>query len=292
MVISHILGGLGNQMFQYAAGKALSRTLSCPLLLDIHDFGCYELHNGFEIDRVFSAPVKVAKKSDVAQVLGWRSGKLMRRLLRRMQFPLLNGPNLVIEPHFNYWSGLKDVSSMTYLMGYWQSEKYFKDFELQIKSDFSFTSALSGGNLQVSRRIQSCNSVALHVRRGDYVTDRATAKILNLCSIQYYQEAIDRIARRIHRPIFYIFSDDQRWVRNNLKVSFPVEYIERNDGPQSYIDMQLMSLCKHQIIANSSFGWWGAWLNTNPDKIVIAPRNWFCNHFNDDDLIPQEWERL
>ena len=292
MVISQILGGLGNQMFQYAAGRALSLALGCPLLLDLRGFKRYSLHNGFEIDRVFYAPVEAATEAEVSQVLGWRAGKLIRKLLKRVPSPLLCGPHLAIEPSFNYWPELRQVDKPSYLMGYWQSEKYFKDFEQNIRSDFSFKTSLDGENLATSVSMQGCNSVSLHVRRGDYVTHAPTAKILNVCSIDYYQKAITRIAEQVPSPHFFVFSDDQQWVRNNLKIPFPTEHIDRNHGMKSYIDMQLMSFCKHQIIANSSFSWWGAWLNVNPDKIVIAPRNWFCNGMDDSDLIPQQWTRL
>lgn len=292
MIISQILGGLGNQMFQYAAGRALSLALGCPLLLDLRDFERYSLHNGFEIDQIFYAPVQAVTEADVSRVLSWRSSNLIRKLLRRVRSPLLHGPHLVIEPHFNYWSGLREVDAPSYLMGYWQSEKYFNGFVQSIRSDFSFKATLDGENLETSVRMQGCDSVSLHVRRGDYVTHAPTARILNVCSIDYYNKAITRIAEQIPSPYFFVFSDDQQWVHNNLKIPFPAEYIDRNRGMQSYIDMQLMSLCKHQIIANSSFSWWGAWLNQNPGKIVIAPRNWFCNGMNDDDLVPQHWTRL
>ena len=279
-------------MFQYASGRALSLALGRIFLLDLRGFEKYELHNGFEIDRVFFAPVKTATEADVHKLLSWRAGKLICKLLKRVESRLLRGPNLAIEPHFNYWPGLREIGAPSYLMGYWQSEKYFNDFEENIRSDFSFKAALDGENLETSVRMRGCNSVSLHVRRGDYVTHAPTAKILNACSIDYYYKAISRIGEKVPAPHFFVFSDDQQWVRNNLKVPFPAEYIDRNHGMQSYIDMQLMSLCKHQIIANSSFSWWGAWLNVNPEKIVIAPRDWFCNGLDDSDLIPHKWTRL
>jgi hypothetical protein len=291
MVICQILGGLGNQMFQYAAARALSLNSGSPLLLDLRGFEKYALHNGFEIDRVFLAPVKVATEADVSQLLSWRSAGLIRKLLKRVTSPLLCGPYLAIEPHFNYWPGLKDFGAC-YLMGYWQSEKYFQDFEHTIRADFDFKMALAGDNLNTSVRMEGCNSVSLHVRRGDYITHAPTAKILNVCSIDYYQEAVKHIAERVTSPHFFVFSDDQQWVRNNINIPFPTEYIDRNSGVHSHVDMHLMSLCKHQIIANSSFGWWGAWLNNNQEKIVIAPRAWFRNGLKDSDLIPKRWIRL
>lgn len=292
MVICQILGGLGNQMFQYAAGRALSLQSKSAMLLDLSGFKGYTLHNGFEINRVFSAPVEVARKYDVEQLLGWRSGVLIRKLLKRVKSPTLRGPHLAIEPHFNYWPELREFGSSFYMMGYWQSVKYFQEFEQIIRSDFTFKTPLDAENLKTSLAIQGCNSVSLHIRRGDYVTNASTKKILNVCSVGYYDEAIARIAEEVPSPHFFVFSDDQEWVKNNIRIPFPAEYIVRNNGGQSYIDMQLMSLCKHHIIANSTFSWWGAWLNPDKNKIVITPKNWFSNSTNDNDLIPVQWMRL
>ena len=292
MIICKILGGLGNQMFQYAAGRALSIYSGNPLLLDLRSFQHYKLHNGFEIGQIFCAPVQVATNDDISQVLGWRGHDLIAKVLKRAQSSLLNGPRLAIEPHSHYWPKLKEFTAPFYFQGYWQSDKYFMEYEQVIRSDFCFKEPLSGVNLDSSVRIQGCNSVSLHVRRGDYVTHAPTTKILNPCPVEYYETAIACIAARINSPCFFVFSDDPQWVRRNLSIPFPVEYVDGNRGPQSYIDMQLMSLCKHHIIANSSFSWWGAWLNRNPDKLVFAPRRWFCNGMNDSDLTPQDWIKL
>lgn len=292
MVISQILGGLGNQMFQYAAGRALSVAAQQPLQLDLRGFEKYALHQGFEIERVFAAPVKVAGAADVRDMLGWRAGETTRKVLKRTRSPLLHGPCLAIEPHFNYWPGLKAGGAPRYLMGYWQSEKYFKDFEQTVRADFSFKTPLTGQNLETAARMQEGMSVSLHVRRGDYITHAQTAKVLNVCSPAYYRKALTHIAERVSEPRFFVFSDDPQWARDNLDIPFSAHYIDINHGMQSYIDMQLMSLCRHHIIANSSFSWWGAWLNPNPDKIVIAPREWFRNGLDNSDLIPPQWIRL
>jgi len=292
MVISHILGGLGNQMFQYAAGRAVAFRCQQPYRLDLTGFENYALHQGFEIDRIFSAPVTLATYQDVRAGLGWRSGKVIRKVLGRLNSSLFNGPNLAIEPHFNYWPDLRNRGPSCYLMGYWQSEKYFKDCEDLLRADFNFKLPLDEINLETSMRIQGEQCISLHVRRGDYLTHASTAKILNVCSVDYYRSAIEYMAERIPSPYFFVFSDDLQWAKQNIFVPYPVSYIEGNQGPRSYIDMQLMSLCAHQIIANSTFSWWGAWLNKYPEKIVIAPRHWFNNGMNDSDLIPSNWVRI
>jgi len=293
MVISKLIGGLGNQMFQYGAGRALSLMTDQILLLDVAGFKKYKLHQGFEINRVFKANVREATDEDVRNVLGWRAGMKTRKLFNRLKIPILSGSSLAIEPHFNYWHELLNQRvESRYLMGYWQSEKYFKEYETQIRSDFTFSNQLEGFNFELASRLNECQSVSLHVRRGDYVTHKATSKILNLCSIEYYNHAISYISKMIPSAIFFIFSDEPEWVYKNLTLPFNREIICNNHGKYSYIDMQLMSLCKHHIISNSTFAWWGAWLNPSKSKVVIAPKKWFMDGRDDSDLLPAEWIRI
>ena len=292
MIASHVLGGIGNQMFQYAAGRSLAAHLKQEFFLDQSSFDCYSLHNGFELDRVFNISTKELDVPTLIDMLGWRLSKLAIKFLKRPQFSFLRGKNLVVEPHMHYWPLFFEANSNSYLYGYWQSEKYFKRIEATIRQDFIFKKPLVEKNLDNALHIASVNSVSLHVRRGDYVSNYKTSQIMDVCSLDYYRQAIDYIAKHIKNPVFYIFSDDIAWVQQNLSLYFPCTYIDHNRGNESYIDMQLMSLCKHHIIANSSFSWWGAWLNPRAAKIVIAPRVWFRNGNNDSDLIPSEWVRL
>jgi hypothetical protein len=292
MIISHVLGGIGNQMFQYAAARALSLTHHHELLVDLSSFESYSLHNGYELNKVFSVNVKYADKQTVSELLSWRSINIIKKLLRRKLFSVLKGKSFVIEPGFSYWSQFFDLSQDCYLHGYWQSELYFKSFERIIREDFTFREPLDERNSILAAEIHRTSSVSLHVRRGDYISDNKTSNIMGVCSLKYYQDAIKYISQKIDNPVFYIFSDDIEWVKRELIISFPCVYIDFNQQSVSYKDMQLMSLCKCNIIANSSFSWWGAWLNINPEKIVIAPNSWFCNGTNDQDLIPYNWLRL
>ncbi len=293
MVISHILGGIGNQMFQYAAGRALSLSTDQTHSLDLNDFTDYQLHNGFELERVFNID-KVVKStsSNIQELLGWRANSFAKKVLRRSPFTRLRGPSFVVEPHFNYWPAFFKLDHDCYLYGYWQSEQYFKDFADIIRQDFAFKIPLDERNKKVGLEMANTQSVSLHVRRGDYVSDPKNSNIMHICSLEYYRQAINHIIKRIEQPVFYIFSDDMAWVKEHLSIEFPCVYIDHNSGSESYRDMQLMSLCKHHVIANSSFSWWGAWLNANPEKTVIAPKNWFRNGNNDSDLIPDEWIRI
>lgn len=292
MIVSHIIGGLGNQMFQYAAGRAVSIKSGQPLLLDLSDFTDYRLHHGFELSNVFNLIAGKAEASTVRGMLGWRANRLVRKVLRRSQFIRLRGSKYVVEPHFNYWPNITNLTGDCYLSGYWQSERYFKPIEDVIRREFTFREPVIGRNSELASDIAHTQAVSLHVRRGDYVSDSRTGQIMDVCSLEYYRKAISYIAERVECPVFYIFSDDMAWVRQNLSVTFPCTYVDHNRGAESYRDMQLMSMCRHHIIANSSFSWWGAWLNPSPEKLVVAPASWFCNGTDDRDLIPGEWVRL
>lgn len=292
MVITNIIGGLGNQMFQYAAGRAVSIKNDLPLKLDISSFSNYALHQGFELDRVFDCNAVVASKRDFHSVLGFQSWACVRRIILRPSMAAFCCKEFVIEPHFNYWSGINDQAGSCYLYGYWQSEKYFANLSEQIRKDFTFKYSIENLNAELLKQINQVNAVSLHVRRGDYVSNPETTATHGLCSLDYYMEAIKYIAERISAPHFFVFSDDIDWVKNSLKIEFPHQYVDHNHGAESYNDMRLMSLCKHHIIANSSFSWWGAWLNQSTSKIVIAPKKWFAHSADVKDLLPKNWVKL
>jgi hypothetical protein len=148
---------------------------------------------------------------------------------------------------------------------------------------------LSSYNADLVEQISKVNAVSLHVRRGDYVQNAKTNANHGVCSLDYYRAAIQNILERVEAPSFFIFSDDIPWVKEHLVLDIPCRYVDHNQGVESYNDMRLMSLCRHHIIANSSFSWWGAWLNPDPQKIVIAPQKWFANDNIVDDLFPPEW---
>jgi hypothetical protein len=292
MVITNICGGLGNQMFQYAIGRATALRLNMPLKVDVSSFSIRKIHQGFELTRVFSCAPEVVGVEDMRAVLGWQTSLVVRRLVLRRQMATFRRKEFVVEPYFHFWKEILNVSGNCYLQGYWQSEKYFSEAATKIRKDFVFCKPLENQSLNLARQISKVNSVSLHVRRGDYANNPLTTSVHGLCSLDYYMAAIKYITERVQEPRFFIFSDDIEWVKNNLKLSWPCEYVDCNRKDQSYNDMRLMSMCKHNIIANSSFSWWGAWLNPNLYKIVIAPNKWFANEINTQDLIPLNWVRL
>lgn len=291
MVISNIIGGLGNQMFQYATARALALRLDADFRVDLSHFVGYELHQGFELERLFNCPVEKASKCDLSNVLSWQGSKLIQKFLRRPQLKILRKKSFTVEPHHHYWAEIMELEGNQYLYGYWQSEKYFINVAETIRKDFSFKQPLLDENTHIVEQLANVNSVSLHVRRGDYVTNTKNA-FIGTCSTTYYQSAIKEIENQIINPVFFIFSDDIDWVKKNLVVDRSSIFVSHNKGSESYNDMRLMSLCKHNIIANSSFSWWGAWLNSNPQKIVIAPKQWFASGQDDSDLIPKTWIRV
>lgn len=292
MIIARLIGGLGNQMFQYALGRALSIAHNVPLRLDVSAFSNYSLHQGFELDRIFNAHMELAAACDLHEILGWRSNTHIRSLLLRPSMHFLHGRRLIVEPHFHYWNDIQNVQLPCYLSGYWQSERYFLGIASLIRKDFTFTQPLSGLNHDLAREITEKQSISLHIRRGDYVRNPKTLATHGVCSLEYYRLAVAYMAERLAEPYFYVFSDDPEWVHANLTVDYPMVFVDHNRGADSFNDMHLMSLCRHHIIANSTFSWWGAWLNPSPEKIVIAPSKWFAHEARVDDLFPEGWVTL
>lgn len=292
MIITHVIGGLGNQMFQYAAGRALSLERRQPLRLDISGYRGYKLHDGFELHGIFECPAAVATEEEVQSILGWQSPAAIRRVMLRPYLAFIRKGGLVVEPHFHYWPGIKNAPDDCYLAGYWQSEKYFQEVASVIRTDFTFKSPLTGLNAVLADKINNVNAVSIHVRRGDYVSNPKNVARYGSCTEDYYQAAVRYISESVKKPFYFIFSDDISWVKDHFKIDLPCQYVDHNSGNESHNDMCLMSLCRHHIIANSTFGWWAAWLNPSPDKIVVAPKKWFIHEVNIDDLYPKGWRLL
>ena len=293
MIITNIIGGLGNQMFQYAAGRAAAYHNKTDLAIDIMGYKRpnHQRHQGYELGRVFKVDPVEIDQDELKDFLGWRANDIVRRILKLRALSKFRR-NYIIEPHFHYWNKFKNIKNDSYLSGYWQSEKYFVEIERLIRKDFEFDAALSELNCYIADDIKINKSVSIHVRRGDLITDRRVSKLMIPCSIEYYINAMKYYSTSLTRPKFYIFSDDPDWVKNNFPSGFNFEIIQHNSGENSYIDMQLMSLCEHHIISNSSFSWWGAWLNPSTAKCTIAPKLWFQNNYNPDDLRFGNWIQM
>lgn len=292
MIITNVIGGIGNQMFQFAHGLSISLDTDRPLRLDVSEFDNYSLHHGYELSRVFVGPFVTATQSDIDGVLGWRGKRYIKKLLARRYFKSIRPNRFFIEENLAHSEAAKFNEAPVYIQGYWQSEKYFIRHELAVREAFIFKNTLDYDNAELAERINTSNAVAVHIRRGDYVSNKQTNRIHGLCSIQYFQKAIEEIIKKVEKPSFFIFSDDINWVKKNIVFPKLHVYVENNIGLRSYIDMHLMSLCKHHIISNSSFSWWGAWLKKTAG-FTIAPFPWFAKQtLVDDSLIPDYWTKL
>ncbi|MFN8447792.1 MAG: alpha-1,2-fucosyltransferase [Anaerolineae bacterium] len=183
----------------------------------------------------------------------------------------------------------KDV----YLQGYFQNERYFKSIESLIRQDFVVPTPFDSRNGEMAERIRRVQSVSLHIRRGDYATNAETRSIHGLLPLDYYQTAVQHIAKSVDQPHFFVFSDDPVWACDHLRLDFPLTVVDYNGAERDFEDMRLLSLCQHHIIANSSFSWWGAWLCENPDKIVCAPKRWLQDtRYDTDEVVPATWRRI
>jgi hypothetical protein len=288
MIIVKLTGGFANQMFQYAFAKKAMIMTNTKLKFDIETFNeNWALpHEKFGLC-IF--PKIAFEFSSKQENFFFKRKTLFRSSFLLKVFKFVFGYNVVKEEEFSYKPELLlKFRKNTYIDGYWQSEKYFNDIRQDLLSDFTFP-LFEKNNLELSEVIQKSNSVSIHFRRCDYIKNEEHG----VCSLEYYYNAINYITVNLENPMFYVFSDDITWVRENLKIEFPVKYIDWNTGDKSYNDMHLMSLCKHNIIANSSFSWWSAWLNQNLNKIVIAPKKWFNNRdWDTSNLIPSTWLQL
>jgi hypothetical protein len=186
-----------------------------------------------------------------------------------------------------------EAPASCYLKGYWQSPKYFASVESYIRQDIVVKEPLAGVNFEIAERIVDSQSVSLHVRRGDYATNPVTQNYHGTCGPEYYESAQRALLEQLGSIELFVFSDDPDWVEHNLRFLAPATMMQHNGPSRDYEDLRLLSLCRHHIIANSTFSWWGAWLCANPTKSVIAPKNWFRGAgLSANDLLPNSWIRI
>jgi len=295
IVVTRLIGGLGNQMFQYAAGRALALRSGAALKLDLSGFAVYPKRH-YELGDFL---ICATPASDVDRAaFGLRAAGALAEWGRRVRRLLgtdigSEGSPIYTERHFHFDAQVRDLTPPVYLDGYWQSEKYFSDCAELLRQEFTPSMSLDGENAAMAARIAAVNAVSLHVRRGDYVSELDVSRYHGICPPDYYRSAVDYIAQRVPGIHLFVFSDDQHWVRENLRFDLPTTLVAANSPDRGFRDMQLMARCRHHIVANSSFSWWGAWLNPARGKIVVAPRRWFDASSNDTrDLIPPDWVRL
>lgn len=293
MIITNLIGGLGNQMFQYAAGRSLSLDLKEEdHRLSIDQFSDYQSHNGFELTKVFALPsIKVASNSDLKQLLGWRSPCKMRRLITHLP-STLKGPHWIDESNVQLISTKQHKGRDFYLHGYWQAPGHFIRHAAQIKRDFIFRQGMDAEDRKLLDKMTMKPSVSVHVRRGDYTSLR-NRSIYAEAGEAYYRSAMAHVRERVADAQFFVFSDDPGWVMEKLLPGLgPLTLVQHNKGKSAANDLRLMMHADHNVIANSTFSWWAAWLNNNPQKMVLAPRKWYVDEHRGDDIVPDDWIRL
>ncbi|MDG5492245.1 alpha-1,2-fucosyltransferase [Psychroserpens sp. SPM9] len=293
MIIIRLKGGLGNQMFQFALGYVLSETHKCPLKIDTRFFDLSR-HNhrvttrDFELD-IFNNSYNFASKKDILQ---FDQLSVIHRINKKLGFNYLKKYN---EPSPVFQQDLSNIKPPLFLNGYFQSHHYYRGYEEAIRALFSFpTEDFQPKNRDILNTLNSETTLGIHIRRGDYISDPKTNQTHGVCSVDYYMKAIEQLTKNNDKMKLVFFSDDSKWVKNTFEqLSMDKLFVDHNTGKDSWKDLCLMSKCTHNIIANSSFSWWAAWLNAHPQKKVIAPKQWFADRTrNTNDLIPETWIRL
>ena len=285
MIIVRLIGGLGNQLFQYAAARRMALKSGLTLKLDVTEFGAYKRPYAL---RHFNIVEDFASPGEIRRLKRDRLGLLFQQVL----IPRPRHTHLQ-ERYFHFDSGVLDFRGPAYVSGYWQSEKYFTDVTSVIRAEYSLKTPPAHATLAVLGLIEAAESVSLHVRRGDYVSNVKARLRHGSCSLEYYRRAIAEIARRVRHPQFFVFSDDAPWAREQLRIDAPTHFVDHNGPGADFEDLRLMSRCRHHIIANSTFSWWGAWLGEHPGQVVIAPEKWFAlSSLDARDICPARWLRL
>ena len=286
MIIVALKGGLGNQLFQYALGRHLAIKNSDALKLDLTALQDAEqignIHRDYRLSE-FMIQADVANKADIEKLKPKPS--LLSKISVKIRNRLIGDPTVIYNPKF-----LEQTDDI-YLDGYWQSPLYFESIRDTLLKELVMIKPLSKPAAGFLEQIKNNTSIALHVRRGDYIKNPQVQREFGPCSLSYYKNAIQEMEKDVKNPTYFVFSDDLLWVKKNLPVGERAVFVE-GEGMTDVEDLVLMSMCQHNIIANSSFSWWGAWLNQNPGKIVIAPTPWFDRQPYDKNLIPESWIQI
>lgn len=260
MRLIKVTGGLGNQMFIYAMYLSMRKRFP-DVRLDVSDMTHYKVHYGYEMNRVFGLP-------QIEFRMNWRLKKVVEFLFFKTILERKQDGSL--RPYMKYY-----VWPFIYFKGFYQSEKYFRGIEDEVRKAFSFDMLRLNERTKelLPRLLQDEKAVSIHVRRGDYLQKKHWDAVGCICQGQYYLNAMKEMEKRVQNPHYYVFSEDMLWVRENLPLENSV-FVDWNTGTDSWQDMMLMSHCRNHIICNSTFSWWGAWLNPMRDKIVVMPAKW------------------
>ena len=286
MIIVKIIGGLGNQIFQYAYAKSLQQK-GYEVKIDISAFETYKLHGGYQLDKYnIDLPVSTKEENDK-----FCKNNITSKILKKLGFDFSKKTQ---EKSLLFDNTRLNIEDDDYIEGYFQSEKYFKDIRDIILKQFVINQVVLGYTKEIEYKILSSqNSCSLHIRRGDFINSK-NISIHGVCDVEYYINSMQYIEGKAKDINYFIFSDDMEWVKESLTIERAI-YIESEEKRIPHEDVYLMSLCHHNIIANSSFSWWGAWLNQNKEKIVIAPKNWYADEkleSQSGDVVCESWVRV
>jgi hypothetical protein len=297
MIITRLMGGHSNQLFQYAVGRRLALAHNTDLKLDLTWFDetfdpgttprFYELSD-YPIKAKFASKLDLARVEPPDGQARRPLGKLKRKLNRGADIKRITETGLGID------KAALNARDDSFLVGYWQNENYFKDIRPVLLEEFEPIAVMSDKNKNYLKKIRSCEAISLHVRREDYVTNPNANAFHGLTDMDHYLKSVELIKRKsVGKSLeIFVFCKEIDWCKANLEFDLPTTFIEGNKKGSE--DMRLMKHCKHNIMANSSFSWWGAWLNQNPKKIVIAPKTWFQDEKANKEIgnVPKEWIRL
>jgi hypothetical protein len=295
MIVTCLNGGLGNQMFQYAAARSLADKINEELKLDTRDLSRFSISGFRKKGVVFSYglgeyPIRATLANSLLLNLhGYPVSRRARFFLKKNG---LSSRDYILEREFTYQALSAVPGHFSYLEGYWQSWKYFQPNRKRILRDFTLRQEAAGRNAEMLRKIQKENSICVHVRLGDYVRSKATAAAHGNLTPDYYRAALHKLKGAGSGLSCYLFSDEPREALRLLGNGIKMTVVDHNVG-RPHEDLRLMSACKCFITANSSFSWWGAWLSERPGKRVVAPKRWFAGLGHDTrDLVPKDWVRL
>jgi hypothetical protein len=278
MIVIKLQGGLGNQMFQYAFGVALAEKYQDELTFEL---GYFKDSSSRQLGLSYFNTII----PEISEATHNRFYTLKNRILKKLNLYSLSHYIVHYQQHFNYYSIDHKKNKTILYVGYWQSPINFQKVSGLLKQQFTLkTNSITPADIAL---VSQDETVAIHVRRGDYLIGE-NAKVHTNLSIEYYIKAVEKMQQLMPQSKYIVFSDDIEWVIDNLKI--PVQWQPMHNQEYRDVDiMMLMSKCSHQIIANSTFSWWAAWLNINVNKIIIRPKNWFANGINESDLIPDTW---
>lgn len=291
MIIVKLQGGLGNQMFQHSFGKKIALKTNAPLKYDVSWYS----QNFNDVTRreilisLFEMPFNVMSSNNV--FIRTEKSSLFEIIKKRISGNYVC--NILKEGDLS-WDRKIEKRGHFYVEGYWQNYKYFNEIKELLEKDFRFPEYKNEPDKEMAENIKNSNSVGIHIRRGDYSNNPRINQYHGTCSLEYYQKASQTLEKKFSNLKYFLFSDDPEWVNDNFNFLHNFKIV--SDGKRSELDeMHLLSDCKHQIIANSSFSWWGAWLNKNSEKVIIAPERWFLDEEKQKqskNITPDEWIKL